>query len=47
MKKTKPDSHTNRNILLITYLMVGLFISMIGYFGSFFRSDYPGRAAES
>ncbi len=35
MKKTKPDSHTNRNILLITYLMVGLFISMIGYFGYF------------
>ena len=38
MKKTKPDSHTNRNILLITYLMVGLFISMIGYFG-YFRSE--------
>lgn len=37
MKKTKPDSHTNRNILLITYLMVGLFISMIGYFGYFLQ----------
>ncbi len=37
MKKTKPDSHTNRNILLITYQMVGLFISMIGYFGYFLQ----------
>ena len=37
MKKTRSDSNANRNILLMTYLMVGLFIGMMVYFGYFLQ----------
>lgn len=41
MKKSKPNPRANKNILYLTYVMVGLFVCMIGYFGFFlqFRSE--------
>lgn len=41
MKKSKPNPKANKNILYLTYVMVGLFVCMIGYFGYFlqFRSE--------
>lgn len=32
MKKEKPNPKSNRNILILTYLMVGLFACMVGYY---------------
>ena len=37
MKKAKPNPKANRNILLITYLIVGLFIGMSVYLGYFIQ----------
>lgn len=37
MKKKTPDSGANRSILLMTYLMAGLFVCMMGYFGYFLQ----------
>lgn len=37
MKKMKPNPDANKGILWITYLMVGLFVGMIGYFGYFLQ----------
>lgn len=37
MKRAMPDPGTNRNILLFTYVMVGLFVCMMGYFGYFLQ----------
>lgn len=37
MKKNKPNPKANRSILHITYVMVGLFVCMIGYFGYFLQ----------
>ena len=37
MKKMKPNPDANKSILWITYLMVGLFVGMIGYFGYFLQ----------
>ena len=37
MKKAKPDPKANRNILLIAYLIVGLFIGMSVYLGYFIQ----------
>lgn len=41
MKKNKPNPKANKNILFMTYVMVGLFVCMIGYFGYFlqFKSE--------
>lgn len=41
MKKDKPNPKANKSILYLTYMMVGLFVCMIGYFGYFlqFRSE--------
>lgn len=41
MKKSKPNPKANKSILGLTYVMVGLFACMIGYFGYFlqFKSE--------
>lgn len=41
MKKSKPNPKANKSILGLTYVMVGLFVCMIGYFGYFlqFKSE--------
>lgn len=41
MKKSKPNPKANKSILCMTYVMVGLFVCMIGYFGYFlqFKSE--------
>ncbi len=37
MKKAMPNPGANRSILTVTYLMVGLFVCMMGYFGYFLQ----------
>ncbi|MDD3253204.1 MAG: penicillin-binding transpeptidase domain-containing protein [Lachnospiraceae bacterium] len=37
MKKQKPNPKSNKNILVITYALVGLFVCMLGYFGYFLQ----------
>lgn len=37
MKKSKPNPKANKSILCMTYVMVGLFVCMIGYFGYFLQ----------
>lgn len=37
MKKAMPNPGANRSILIVTYLMVGLFVCMMGYFGYFLQ----------
>lgn len=41
MKKRTPNPRANKSILMVTYVMVGLFVCMLGYFGYFmqFRSE--------
>ena len=39
MKKAKPNPKANRNILLIVYLIVGLFIGMSVYLGYFIQVE--------
>ena len=39
MKKAKPNPKANRNILLIVYLIVGLFIGMSAYLGYFIQFE--------
>ena len=36
-KKAVPNPNTNRSILIVTYLMAGLFVCMMGYFGYFLQ----------
>ena len=36
-KKAVPNPNTNRSILIVTYLMAGLFVCMVGYFGYFLQ----------
>ena len=38
MKKAVPNPNANRSILFVTYLMAGLFVCMMGYFGYFLQS---------
>lgn len=37
MKKDRPNPNPNKSILFFTYLMVGVFVCMIGYFGYFLQ----------
>lgn len=37
MKKVKTNPKANRSILVVTYVMVGLFVCMLGYFGYFLQ----------
>lgn len=37
MRKSRPDPDSNKGILFFTYLMVGVFVCMIGYFGYFLQ----------
>ena len=37
MKKAKPNPKANRNILLIVYLIIGLFVGMSVYLGYFIQ----------
>jgi len=37
MKNSKPDRKANRSMLFTVYLMVGLFVCMIGYFCYFLQ----------
>lgn len=37
MKKRTPNPKANKSILMVTYVMVGLFVCMLGYFGYFLQ----------
>ena len=37
MKKADPNPNANRNIMIITYVILGIFVAMIGYFGYFLQ----------
>ncbi len=37
MKKRRPNPKANKSILVITYVIVGLFVCMLGYFGYFLQ----------
>ena len=39
MKKAKPNPKANRNILMIAYLIAGLFLGMCVYFGYFLQME--------
>ena len=37
MKKTDSNNRANRNIMLLTYTVLALFLGMMGYFGYFLQ----------
>lgn len=39
MKKNTPNPKANKGILVITYMMMGIFLCMIGYFGYFLQAQ--------
>ena len=39
MKKADPNPNANRNIMIITYVILGIFVAMIGYFGYFLQVE--------
>lgn len=39
MKKADPNPHANRNIMIVTYVLFGIFLLMIGYFVYFLQAE--------
>ncbi len=39
MKREQPDVRTNRSMMLVTYLLVAVFVGMVGYFGYFLQAE--------
>ena len=37
MKKAEPNPNANRNIMLLTYVVLAAFLGMMGYFGYFLQ----------